>query len=104
MDFNQAPKKPQKFFFKTFQRVSIDPNIKLDELREEKWSIVSNNYKSLIEKSRNSVIKRNESADLPKPANQPIKIQFLTRRQSIEYRLKEISKQASSSGSPMKTS
>lgn len=44
-------------FFKTFQKVTIDPNIKLDEVGEEKWAIMANNYKSLIEKSRQSINK-----------------------------------------------
>jgi hypothetical protein len=52
VDYNHQPKKKKVFFFKTFQKVTIDPHMKLDEINEEKWTIMANNYKSLIEKSR----------------------------------------------------
>lgn len=52
VEYNKQPKKKKLLFFKTFQKVTIDPHIKLDEINEEKWTIMKNNYKSLIEKSR----------------------------------------------------
>ncbi|CAD8205309.1 unnamed protein product [Paramecium octaurelia] len=104
VEFNQQPKKKKLLFFKTFQKVVIDPIIKLDEINEEKWAIMSNNYKSLIEKSRQSLSKHSQMMQPPLQAKEHQKIQFLTRRQSIEFRLREITTAPSnhSSVSPIK--
>ncbi|CAD8169569.1 unnamed protein product [Paramecium pentaurelia] len=90
VEYNNQPQKKQLFFFKNFQKVTIDPHIKLDEINEEKWTIMTNNYKSLIEKSRQSLMKHNESGETQFHNKEPRKMQFITRRQSIEYRLREI--------------
>ncbi|CAD8097111.1 unnamed protein product [Paramecium primaurelia] len=105
VEYNNQPKKKKLLFFKTFQKVTIDPHIKLDEINEEKWTIMTNNYKSLIEKSRQSLIKQNEGGQSVTTTNkEPRKMQFLTRRQSIEFRLREIATTPSnhSSVSPLK--
>ncbi|CAD8113317.1 unnamed protein product [Paramecium sonneborni] len=90
VEYNNQPKQKQLLYFKTFQKVTIDPHIKLDEINEEKWAIMKNNYKSLIEKSRQSLIKQNEGGQSIINNKEPRKMQFLTRRQSIEFRLREI--------------
>ncbi|CAK60891.1 unnamed protein product (macronuclear) [Paramecium tetraurelia] len=104
VEFNQQPKKKKLLFFKTFQKVVIDPITKLDEINEEKWAIMSNNYKSLIEKSRQSLSKHSQMMQAPLQTKEHQKIQFLTRRQSIEFRLREITTAPSnhSSISPIK--
>ncbi|CAD8115701.1 unnamed protein product [Paramecium sonneborni] len=90
VEYNQQPKKKKLLFLKSFQKVVIDPIIKLDEINEEKWTIMSNNYKSLIEKSRQSLQKHSQIFQASKPTKEHQKFQFLTRRQSIEFRLREI--------------
>ncbi|CAD8202775.1 unnamed protein product [Paramecium octaurelia] len=104
VEFNQEKKKKKLLLFKTFQKVVIDPIIKLDEINEEKWAIMSNNYKSLIEKSRQSLSKHSQIFSPPKATKEHHKFQFLTRRQSIEFRLREIATTPSnhSSVSPIK--
>ncbi|CAD8199838.1 unnamed protein product [Paramecium octaurelia] len=104
VEYNNQPKKKKLLFFKTFQKVTIDPHIKLDEIKEEKWTIMTNNYKSLIEKSRQSLTKQNDGGQSVTSNKEPRKMQFLTRRQSIEFRLREIGTAPSnhSSVSPIK--
>ncbi|CAD8117201.1 unnamed protein product [Paramecium sonneborni] len=104
VEYNKQPKKKKLLFFKTFQKVTIDPHIKLDEINEEKWTIMKNNYKSLIEKSRQSLIKSTEGGQSIMNNKEPHKMQFLTRRQSIEFRLREIATAPSNhtSVSPLK--
>ncbi|CAD8082374.1 unnamed protein product [Paramecium primaurelia] len=104
VEFNQQPKKKKLQFQKTFQKVVIDPIIKLDEITEEKWAIMSNNYKSLIEKSRQSISKHSQIFQPSLVTKEHHKFQFLTRRQSIEFRLREITTAPSnhSSASPIK--
>ena len=55
VEFHTPVKKTPKFFFKTFQKVQIDSHLKLDENKEEKWSMLTNNYKVLIERSKSQV-------------------------------------------------
>ncbi|CAK83802.1 unnamed protein product (macronuclear) [Paramecium tetraurelia] len=104
VEYNNQPKKKKILFFKSFQKVTIDPHIKLDEIKEEKWTIMTNNYKSLIEKSRQSLIKPYDGGQSVTSNKEPRKMQFLTRRQSIEFRLREIGTAPSnhSSASPIK--
>ncbi|KAM3134962.1 hypothetical protein pb186bvf_012962 [Paramecium bursaria] len=89
VQFHNIIKKRPKYFFKTFQKMQMDPNLVLDELNEEKWSMVTNNYKQIIDKSRSQLTHQGKDPlDFLKKDTGPKKIQFLTKRQSIEYRIK----------------
>ncbi|CAD8109562.1 unnamed protein product [Paramecium primaurelia] len=99
VEYHHPYSKPQLTYLKTFQKMDLEPPVQLDEIKEEKWSILSKNCRNILEKSRISLGKPNETQFLrrssielyPSPQKQ-IKNnnKFLTRRQSIDLRIEDI--------------
>ncbi|CAD8207118.1 unnamed protein product [Paramecium octaurelia] len=99
VDYHQPQTKPQLTYLNAFQKIDLEPPVQLDEIREEKWSILSKNCRNILEKSRISLGKPNESHILRQSSSElfpnPQKLKktntkFLTRRQSIDLRIEDI--------------
>ncbi|CAD8111926.1 unnamed protein product [Paramecium primaurelia] len=99
VEYHHPYSKPQLSYLRNLQKIDPEPPVQLDEIREEKWSILSKNCRNILEKSRISLGKPNESQYLRQSSielfTSPQKQKknnnkFLTRRQSIDQRIEDI--------------
>ncbi|CAD8112311.1 unnamed protein product [Paramecium sonneborni] len=98
-EYHHPYSKPQLTYLRTFQKMDMEPPVQLDEIREEKWTILSKNCRNILEKSRISLgkpnqshfFRRNSNEQVPSPQKQTKNNnKFLTRRQSIDLRIEDI--------------
>ena len=81
--------------YRTLQKVQVEPKVRIDEVDELRWKVLSKNCQNLLELSRvvldkPSEFKFNVQSPSPSKSTSNPKIKFLSKRHSIELRLGEI--------------
>ncbi|CAD8113484.1 unnamed protein product [Paramecium sonneborni] len=98
--------KPQMMLQRTLQKVQVEPEVKIDEVKELRWRVLSKNCQNLLELSRVALDKPSEfkfiaPSPLPSKSTSNPKMKFLSKRQSIELRLGDITTPTPSQPKPI---
>ncbi|CAD8169463.1 unnamed protein product [Paramecium pentaurelia] len=87
--------KPKMILYRTLQKVQVEPEVKIDEVKELRWRVLSKNCQNLLELSRVALDKLSDfkfvspTPQSSMPTSNP-KVKFLSKRHSIELRLGDI--------------
>ncbi|CAD8117331.1 unnamed protein product [Paramecium sonneborni] len=95
VQYSSFKNKPKMILYRTLQKVQVEPEVKIDQIKELRWTVLSKNCQNLLELSRIALDKPSEfkfipQSPLPSKSTSNPKIKFLSKRQSIELRLGDL--------------